>query len=92
MNKEQPSRIILTDSAVDYMPELPPFHQREVASGVANLGNTCYMNSILECVRFMPDLRSALPVGMSSDDRVVLSSDLRATLDGLDRYLVAIPH
>ncbi|CAM9673788.1 unnamed protein product [Heterosigma akashiwo] len=29
-------------------------------SGMVNLGNTCYMNSTLECLRYVPELRSAL--------------------------------
>ena len=62
-------------------------------AGLQNLGNTCYMNSILECVRFMPDLRHALPsVGASADDRIVLSSHLRKTLEDLDKYeVISLP-
>ena len=31
-----------------------------VSAGLVNLGNTCYMNSLVQCLRHMPELRSSI--------------------------------
>lgn len=46
-----------------FVEDLPPEEAAKVAaepSGLTNLGNTCYLNSVVQCLRAVPALRSGL--------------------------------
>lgn len=59
-------------------------------AGLYNEGNTCYMNSTLECVRFVPELRSALtewrgPSGpAAADATVAVTGELKGLMVELE--------
>jgi len=52
-------------------------------AGLVNLGNTCYLNSVVQCLRVIPDLRPQLA-------DTPLAQSLQSTLTQLDRQTEAL--
>jgi len=54
-------------------------------AGLENLGNTCYMNSTLQCLRFVPELRSKLAARPAEVDVTASLATTYAKLDASTR-------
>ncbi|KAJ3294954.1 Ubiquitin carboxyl-terminal hydrolase 14 [Borealophlyctis nickersoniae] len=70
----------MTDSEIAQALKLP--------AGLVNMGNTCYMNATVQCLRAIPELHSALsklPAGPGGDTRGGLMSAMKNMFDDLDK-------
>ena len=78
-----------------FLEDLPPEQMAQVVApcGLVNLGNTCYLNSVIQCLRAVEPLRSGLQKynATSTQHASLFCSSLRDLYMAMDRTPEAVP-
>ncbi|GAX13571.1 ubiquitin carboxyl-terminal hydrolase 14 [Fistulifera solaris] len=95
------TQVVAPSNKTVFLEDLPPEQAAAVEdpSGLVNLGNTCYLNSVVQCLRAVSPLRrslqqfqvnSSLGSNPSQAQSALMVTSLRETLQRLDSQATAV--
>jgi len=89
-DEDMPERPIEKTKFIEDMDESELSKAMDMPAGLQNLGNTCYMNAVVQCLKTVPELRTALQRfsgnvslggGQDPDNLTAAMRDLYTTMD-----------